>query len=204
MKKIKVLLDFIKLAVAEKIAFYRNVNTQLTDNATFPTPIVPLTEAKAAVDKMEASYLASKDGSRTAIAKLRVDEEAADEIFRSNATYVDRISDGEESKILSSGFHISKQPDPIQKAILAVEDGTNSGSVKLVARAVPKAGAYIWQYAKDSLPTDDSGWILAGTGTRSYYVLTGLTVAAKYYFRMAAVTPDGTTDFCSPLLKVIV
>jgi hypothetical protein len=29
-------------------------------------------------------------------------------------------------------------------------------------------------------------------------------VAAKYYFRVAAVTPDGTTDFCAPVLKVVV
>lgn len=204
MKKLKVLLDFIKLAVAEKIAFYRNVIAKLTDNATFPTPIVPLTEAKAAVDKMEVSYLASKDGSHTAIATLRADEEAVDKIFHKEATYVDSVSDGDESKILSSGFHASKQPDSIQKPVLAVEDGPNSGSVKLVARAVPKAGAYIWQYSKDTLPTDESGWKLAGTGTRSFFELTGLTVAAKYYFRMAAVTTEGTTDFCSPVMKVIV
>lgn len=204
MKKIKVLFDFIKLAVAEKIAFYRNVNTKLTDNPTFPTPDEPLTKSKAAVDKMEVSFLASKDGSHTAIATLRADEEAADKIFRSEAEYVDRTSDGDESKILSSGFHASKQPESIQKAVLAVEDGPNSGSVKLVARAVPKAGAYIWQYAKGTLPTDVNGWIQAGTGTRSFFELTGLSVAAIYYFRMAAVTPDGTTDFCSPVMKVIV
>jgi len=204
MKRIKVLLDFIKLAVAEKIAFYRNVNSELTDNATFPTPIVPLTEAKAAVDKMETSYLASKDGSHTAIATLRADEEAADEIFRRNATYVDVTADGDESKILSSGFHASKQPESIQKPILAVEDGPNSGCVKLVARAVSKAGAYIWQYAKDTLPTDENGWTQAGISTQSYFIVTGLTVGAKCYFRRAVVMPDGTTDFCSPVMKVIV
>ena len=204
MKKIKILLDFIRLAVAEKIAFYRNVITKLTGNAVFPTPDVPLTEAKTAVDKLEASLLASKDGSHTAIAVLHADEEAADDIFRTLAAYVDRISDGDESEMLSSGFHVSKQPVPIQKAALAVEDGPNSGSIKLVAKAVEKAGAYIWQYAKDTLPTSESSWTQAGTGTRSFYEMTGLTVAAKYYFRVAAVTPDGTSDFSAPVLKVIV
>jgi len=29
-------------------------------------------------------------------------------------------------------------------------------------------------------------------------------VASKYHFRVAAVTPDGTTDFSAPVLKVVV
>ena len=41
MKTIKVLLDFIKLAVTAKVAFYRNVILKLTDNPAFPTPGVP-------------------------------------------------------------------------------------------------------------------------------------------------------------------
>ncbi|MEI6066650.1 MAG: hypothetical protein WCP96_04900 [Methylococcaceae bacterium] len=58
MKKIKVLLDFIKLSVAEKIAFYRNIIAKLTDNPAYPTPEVPLADAKTAVDTF-GSFLCS-------------------------------------------------------------------------------------------------------------------------------------------------
>ena len=203
MKKIKVVLDFIKFSVAEKIAFYRNIIVHLTGNATFPTPDVPLADAKAAVDTLEASFLAARDGSHTAVATLYANETAADDLFRLLAAYVDRIAAGDEPKILSSGFHESKQPTSIQKETLSVNDGAHSGSVKLVARAVDKAGAYIWQYIKGMLPDNEVDWITAATTTRASYELTGLEVTARYYFRVAAVTPDGTTDFSAPVLKVV-
>lgn len=204
MKKLKVVLDFIKLAIAEKIAFYRSVILSLTDNDTFPTPDAPLASAKTAVDSLESSFIAAKDGSRTAVSVMHDKEEAADAIFRTLAAYVDRIAAGDETKILSSGFHISKQPAPIQKATLTADDGINSGSVKLVAKAVDKAGAYIWQHAKDALPETDSQWIHSGTSTRCNYELSGLIVANKYFFRVAAVTPDGTSDFSAPVMKVVI
>jgi hypothetical protein len=204
MKKVKVLINFTRLAVVEKIAFYRNVLAKLTDNPIYPTPDVSLTEAKTAVDTFETSFLAAHDGGHTAVATMHDNEVAADAVFSILAAYVERIAAGDETKISSSGFQGTKQPISRQKATLAVNDGTNSGSVKLVAKAIDKAGAYIWQYAIDTLPATESDWLMAGTGTRSYYELTGLTVTAKYYFRVAAVTPEGTTDFSAPVLKVVV
>jgi hypothetical protein len=35
-----------------------------------------------------------------------------------------------------------------------------SGSVKLVAKAIDKAGSYIFQMAKDTLPSSDNQWLL--------------------------------------------
>ena len=204
MKKLKVILDFIRFAIADKIAFYRTIISDLTDNDTFPTPDTPLTDAKAAVDALENSSIAAKDGSRTAISIMHDNEAKADAIFRTLAAYVDRKADGDETKILSSGFHISKQPTPIQKAALTAYDGANSGCVKLVAKAVDKAGAYIWQTAKDTLPETESQWVNLGTSTQSNFDISGLMVASKCYFRVAAITPDGTTDFCAPIMKVVV
>jgi len=204
MKRIKVLLDFIKLVVAEKIVFYRNVLTKLSNNSSFPSPDVSFDQAKAAIDTLEASSIASKDGSRTAISKLHDDEAAADEIFRILAAYVERQAAGDETKILSSGFHLSNQPLPIQKAALAVENGSHSGRIKLIAKAVEKAGSYIWQMAKGTLPADEAGWTTIGYTTQANNEVNGLDIATKYYFRMAAITPDGTTDFSAPVLKVVV
>ncbi len=199
MKKLKVLLAFIQLSVVEKIAFYRNVIIKLTDNRLFVNPDASLETAQAAVDKLESSFLASRDGSHTAVATMHADEVAADTIFRTLATYVDRIADGDEVKILSSGFQISKQPIVAQKPALAVENGLHSGSVKLIAKAVDRAGAYIWQYSLEG-----AEWVVGGNSTASTFLLEGLTVAKKYYFRVAAVTPTGTTDFTATVAKVVV
>jgi len=204
MKKIKALLDFIQLSVAAKIAFCRNVITKLTGNITFSSPDVPMTEVKAAVDALDDAFLASKDGSHTAVSAMHDAEEKVDNLFRLLAAYVDRIAAGNETEILSTGFHVSKQSGTVQKPELSAQDGDNSGNVWLVARAVEKAGAYIWQYAKDAIPVSEADWITAGHTTQSYFQITGLAVASKYYFRVMAVTPTGTTDFTAPVMKVII
>jgi hypothetical protein len=130
---------------------------KLTDNAQFTKPDVTLEEAKAAVDGLEAAYLAKKDGGHTATSAMYDAEDNADYYFRIIVAYVNRIAWGNETAILSSGFNLAKQPSSIQKPILSVIDGDNSGSVYLVARAIDKAGSYIWQMAKDKLPDTEEG-----------------------------------------------
>ncbi|HEY6915966.1 MAG TPA: fibronectin type III domain-containing protein [Paludibacter sp.] len=204
MKKVKALLDFIQLSVVTKIAFYRSVLAHLTGNETFPTPDVPLAEVKTAIDALDTAYQASLDGSHTAVSAMHDAEDKADALFRTLVAYVNRIADGNETQILSSGFHVSKQPGTVQKPELDAQNGDNSGSVWLVARAVDKAGAYIWQMAKDGIPATDEGWTTIGHSTQSYYQLTGLTPGGKYYFRVVAITPTGQSDYTAPVAKIVV
>ena len=91
-----------------------------------------------------------------------------------------------------------------EKPTLAANDGPNSGSLKLVAKAIYSAATYIWQSAKDTLPTTESEWVTIGHSTQASYELTGLTVMNKYYFRVVAVTPEGTTDFSAPIEKIVI
>ncbi|MDP4207234.1 MAG: hypothetical protein Q8928_00335 [Bacteroidota bacterium] len=205
MKKIKVVLDFIKLSVTEKISFYRNAITKLSTNgSTFSNPDIRLEDVKSLVDSLEERAQAAKDGGRAATAAMYAAEEVADNAFRILAAFVDRIANGDETIILSSGFNISKQPVTSKKPDLSVENGIISGSVKLVAKAVEMAGAYIWQYAKDTMPANESDWLTAGHSTRATFELSGLDIASKYWFRVAAITPDGTTDFTPAVLKIVI
>lgn len=199
----KVVLDFIRFSVVSKIALFRSILHNMTGNEHFPTPDVPLADAKAAVDKLDDSEQAARDGSHTAIATRNADEVTADNIFRLLAAYVDRMAAGDEVIILSSGFHMAKQPAPNNKPILQAVDGQRSGSVKLIAKAIGNAGAYIWQYAKDAIPVNESDWTTASTTTQASYEIVNLTVASKYYFRMAAVTPQGIADYTPAVMKVV-
>jgi len=204
MKRIKAMLDFIELPVAEKIVFFRNVIAKMTANVSvFTNPDQSMETANNSVDLLQANYITASGGGHAAKVAMHASENAADEIFRELVAYVDRIAKGDESIILSSGFNTSKQPTPAQKPELTATSGANSGSVKLTAKAVKTAGSYIWQYAKDTLPADDNGWTMAGFSTQASNELTGLAVATKYYFRMAAITNTGTTDFTAAVLKVV-
>ncbi|MBB3188348.1 hypothetical protein [Microbacter margulisiae] len=204
MKKVKALLDFIQYPIPAKITFYYNVYDKLTGSSLFPEPDVPLPELKTAIDTFNTAYLASKDGSHTAISAMYDAEEVVDHDLRLTAAYVNRIANGDETAILSAGFHTSKQPASIQKPVLAAIDGDNSGAINLVAKAIPKSRAYIWQMAKDKLPETEAGWGIVGYSTQAYLQLTELTVATRYYFRVAAITPTGNTDYTPAVMKLVV
>jgi hypothetical protein len=146
MRKAKVLLTFLRLAILQRIAFYRNVILKMKDNPTFPTPDVTMAVAEASVNRLEAAYLAARDGSHTAIAERRKCEEETDNLFRKLADYVQRISDGDETIILSAGFEVNKEPAPRQKSEFTVDLGNKPGCVELRRQAVPCAGSYVWQY----------------------------------------------------------
>lgn len=204
MRKIKVLLDFIELAVAIKIAFFRNVITKLTGNASFPSPDIALAELETKVNDLETAFLDSRDGSHTAVSRMRDAVKAADTVFRILALYVDRVANGDETKILESGFNPSKQSTAPAKPELAVKDNGKSGSVKLVAKAVEKAGAYIWQMVKGGIPADESGWQTIGHTTAANFEKEDLEPAQKYWFRVSAITNKGVLDYTLPVMKLVV
>ena len=149
--------------------------------------------------------MAAKEGGATAVSAMHDAAERADTLYRNLAHYyVERITAGDETTLLSSGFHISKQPVITPKAELAAVDGEHSGSVRLVAKALLGAVAYLWQMAIDDTAGTELVWIAIGSSTRANFEVGGLEVMKRYKFRFAAVTVDGTTDYCEPVSKIII
>lgn len=203
-EKIKVVLDFLKFSVAEKIVFYRNVITGMTGNPHFATPDVPPATLTTVLTAFEQAADEAGDGARTSMARRNQAEEAADDAFRKEAMYVERIADGDAAIILSSGFHHSKQPEPAQRPQFEVEAGANNGEIILTRKAHPGAKSYIWQYCIGSLPVNgDGNWIFAGASTQSKYVISNLESGSKCWFRVAAVTIDGMAPWADPVMKVV-
>jgi len=91
MKKVTVLLGFIRFNLASKLEFYRNVIANLTANELFTKPDVELIVLNAAIAKLAADFKAAQTGLHEAVAKMRQSEKVADNLFRIIAAYVDRI-----------------------------------------------------------------------------------------------------------------
>ncbi len=204
MKQPQVVVDFTRLSIPEKIDFFNNVLVHLANNPFYTTPDISLEEVQLSVDNLTLATLAAHDGSHVNTSLMHDAEAIVEKNFRILAAYVQRIADGDLSKILSSGFHISQLQLVIQKPLLAIKDGPNSGSIIFVARAVSKAGAYIWQYYEgETPPATDAEWTTAGHSTSATFQVNGLTKAKVYQFRFAAITINGTTDFSAPVSKVV-
>lgn len=195
MKKLKILLTFTKLAIIEKINFFRNVLEKMENNPLFPSPDVSYPDAVLAVNKLEEAQLAAIDGSRTAIATMHKVDVETDEVFRKLADYVNRVCDGDEASLLSSGFDISKEPAPRQIHEFSVKPGEKPGTVVMKRQAIPGAKSYLWQKAAGELPQNDEGWSLAGVSTQASIEINGLASAQRYWFRVAGITPDGQGIF---------
>ena len=203
MKKVKTVLDFQKLSVSEKIEFFRNVVSKMIANASFPTPDIALATATTQINTLETDVAAAKSGAHQSVAKMHQSLKIVDTTFRKLALYVDRIADGNDAIILSSGFHISKQPTPKSTKTFAVSAGENSGEIELAHKTVQGARSYIWQYCVGVLPTDEKQWIYGGATTKAKFKITGLESATKAWFRVLAVTINGTQPCSDPVMKVV-
>ena len=203
MRKPKVTVDFIKFSPVNKASHYHTVIDHMTNNPLYPTPDATLIDAQKVVDALDKAILAAEDGSHLAISALNDAVATADAVFRILAAYVERIALGDETTILSSGFHFSKQPVFANKETLVAKDGSHSGSVLLDTIRVDRGVTYVWQMYKGKLPDNDSDWVQIGITTQTSFEISNLEIATKYYFRVAAVTPDGIQDFCAPVMKVV-
>ena len=195
MKIFKVLLDFVLFAVTDKITFFRSVISQLTANPTYPSPEPTLAELKVAVDNFELAILAAKEGGPTAKSAMRDAEKTATSLFRNEAYYVDKEAKGDETKILSSGFHPSKQPVASVKPDIVIVNGFHSGDISIKVKAILYAVAYIWQYRLYNPGAIEGEWISLPITTYARTSLTGLIPGSVYEFRFATISNAGTSEF---------
>lgn len=199
MKKDHVVLDFVKEPIAIKIETGRSVETKMRPNPIFANPDVPFDDLKASTDLLETRNVAALNGGKEATALLHQTEEDWVNKMRLIARFVDRIADGDSAIILGAGFSLAKQPAPSVRPEFSVELGEKSGSVLIHHKRVDGAHSYIWQQS-----VDGDNWTTAQTTTQASVELTGLTPLTKYWFRVAAVTIEGTGAFCDPIMQVVI
>ena len=204
MKKSHVILDFVGSPIPEKLSKGRNVASGLDDNPGFTNPDVVLADLIEVTDMLEQDSVAAAKGGPTETAKMHQTEKMWVNLMRKEALYVDRIADGDERLILSSGFSISKQPVPAQRPEFSAELGEKSGTVILRRKAYQNAKTYVWQYCECSTMPDESKWLYAGFSTKATMEITDLKPSLMYWFRVAAVTKDGTTSWSVPIMQMMI
>ncbi len=125
-------------------------------------------------------------------------------LMRLLARYVERIANTDGAIMLSAGFNLVKQPAPAQRPELSVELGNKSGVVLLKRQAVEGAQSYIWQMSSVALPEKEADYTLVKVTVKANVEIEGLTPLIKYWFRVAAVTREGTGPFSAPVTQVVI
>lgn len=203
MRKNTVVLDFLKFSVPNKIFFSRSVVSKMSLLNLFATPDVAYRAVLEISSRLESYYMSSRSGDHEQIALMHQVEEELDNALRDLGLNVNRVAKGDEAIILSTGFHLAKQPAPSEKPEFTVETGTVPGSIKLKRKAVEGASSYVWQYYIGTDTPSENEWLFGSSTTQASYEMTGLPSVTKGWFRVAAVNPAGMQPFTDAIMKVI-
>lgn len=198
----------IKLSLYRKtavaiLALLRNVIAKMTGNAFFPAPPVPLADAKTKADALEAAIEEATNGSKNSkIVRNQLAREAGD-LLRSYAEYQRMLAGGDEVKLSSGGFELSRRPEPIglpgtPQRLVAQGNGLAS-ELELRWRSVHGAHGYqVWMTDKD--PAIGANWEPVGYTTRVRYKVEGLESYKAYWFCVSAIGTAGESAQSDPAL----
>ncbi|MDR3653580.1 MAG: hypothetical protein P4L34_11515 [Paludibacter sp.] len=165
---------------------------EMTDNAAFATPIPLLKDVTDANNEYIVALGKVEYGSKADTVIKNNLRAALTVLLKQLADYVQTTSNGDEARILSSGFDVNKKPATIGQLAkpigFSVKPGTNKGSMILSCNVVSNADFYEFEYME--LPvTPNSVWIQR-TSTKSKLVMDGLISGKLYNYRVAGAGSD--------------
>lgn len=189
-KTFLVKLGFTGLTSSALVEKGRNIVTMLLNNLFYPTLQGELPGLTEVCDKLDAANQEMLfNGGRIASENKRELESALRIRITGLGQQVQVVSGGDKAKILSAGFEVRKNAEPITK-LAQPQDLRSalpgfSGLVDLDWNMVRGARYYqVWSTAGD--PTT-SQWQLVGSTTKSRYTVERLTPGTIYSFRVNAV-----------------
>jgi hypothetical protein len=205
MSKIK--LNLHNLTITEKIARAQQIISAMTNNPHFASPQPALADVTAAINDLDAAYLATQTARQEAKNRTGVQnqkEEALDAALTQLAGYVESVSGGDEAKITSAGMDLRAAQTatgdlPAPEALDATP-GRRDGEIELSWDRVDKARSYVVERSPD--PPTAASWQHASISTKSQATVAALTSGTKYWFRVAAVGPSGQSPWSHPVARV--
>lgn len=188
--RVSVRLGLWKLSIAEKIAKIRFIIMSLIGNAWFPSPNPTGTVITTNVNNLEAAYLKAQGGGADEVAAMRAAEAKLDLSVNLLAAYVESIANADpanaEAIILSAGMELRGKRGKTNHGYELTSG--KSGEIIITFPAV-KGAMYEIQMCTDF--TKDENWKRIYIGTKSKFVMAGLTPGVRYFFRVCAITKDG-------------
>lgn len=187
-------LDLQGKTVPQKIQFLRDIVTQMTGNANYPTPNPALTAITTKANNLEAALgtqATAQQAAKTATTNLETKEGEADASLSSLSNYVWETSGGDEAKIQTAGMTLRAPKTPTTSLSapqgVTATAGDEEGELDLVWEPVPKSKGYEVQTSPD--PVTGTSWAFAETSTASKTSLTGLPSGSKIWVRVRALGP---------------
>lgn len=188
MKTIKA--DCSKLNAAALIAKSIYVEGMMTGNAHFATPNPAIADVTAARVALETAAANAKSRAMADIALRNAKAAVLRELLVNLARYVNNVCQGDVEKALTSGFELSKRPEPSTHlsapADLDVRVSDFEGSVDLKWKLVEDARMY-QVYINEGDPADPTKWTMVAVSSKTRARITDLVPGKFYSFRVTAL-----------------
>lgn len=202
MSRYRVSLSFAQFPDADLDEFASNVVVSLTDNASFPTPTVPLVGLTAVQTQFHTAVLAAANGGLQLTAVKNEKRTALMDVLRQEASYVQGLASQNLPVLLSSGFaanstnHTSAQLD--SPVIVGLDNGL---AAELILRMLPVVNAKSYEVQTKN----SGGWTPAGIFTQARAItLPGLTPGQTYVVQSRAIGGStGYSDWSNPTSHMV-
>lgn len=195
------------LSLTDKIQFARQIVSALNDNASFPTPVPPLTSVTSAIGAMETAFNEAQTARQTAQTKTSAQNDKSDELdllLTQLANHIENSSNGDPVKIQSAGLTVRSAAARIGALSvptdLTATEGDMEGEIDLSWNRVRGAKSYVIPSTLSM--TDTPTWASAGVATQSSFTTTGLASGKRHWFRVAAVGAAGQGPWSDPATKI--
>lgn len=202
----KISLKLSRLSISEKLDLAKRIASSLAGNASFPSPNPTLAQLGTAMNNLrtahEEALLARQQAKeKTAIQNQREDE--FDDVVTRMAAFIASIAGEDPVLIASAGLDstaASTSGPPVMPAAFAVTFGDADGELDASWNASERAASYILEQSLQSPP--NAQWTQVAVTTKSTHTITGLQSGVRYWFRVAAVGPDGQSGFSDPATRI--
>lgn len=177
--------------VKHTISFAQSVASAIVaGSASFPSPTPPMATFQADIAALVTAETAALARAKGAVdirnAKLAVLKTDLENLKAYVQSVADAANPTNAAAIIESAGMAVRKTTLHDKATLAVQQGSVSGTVVIRAKAVARRASYGWQYS-----TDQKTWTNLPVTLQAKTTATGLTPATSYFFRVRGVTLTG-------------
>lgn len=201
----KTVINFSRYSDGTLESKTHSIISSMTGNANFPNPVPAIADVQAAATAFAAALIKAGTGNRVDVADKNAKRETLTGSLRILGTYVNMVANGDRTQLLSSGFDISKEPQPAvltKPENLKVENGLSSGQLLVTVKAVKGAYAYLHEYTTDATLAPGS-WVTTNS-TTSRHLLTNLQPGTVYFCRVGALGSNNQLLYSDAVSRMVI
>ena len=184
------------------LALLNNVIEKLTGNIKLPTPPVSLTVMQTLADAYEQAVEDAQFGSQASKAARNALTKEVRAVLTKTGNYVRATANGDATILTTSGFEMSKIPEPVGLPAtpenLKVLMGPLSGQTDVRWKRVHGAKSY-QVLRSDANPDVAANWKVVTTTSKVRFVDSNLESFKPYWYAVSAIGFGGQGNPCAAL-----